>query len=116
MVAEICPQNALVVADGLAGESTHMSDPSGASTRAVERLGKGPGEGSSSGPRAKTARVADSDDSVEQIQKFDAFSSRSHYSRPSAASGKNLLSAGARPQLADHCRGASGEGGIESGG
>ena len=80
VIAEICPQNAFTSADRLVGASTQGSDFGGASTRAAQRLGIDSVEEALPGPRAKMAGVADNAETIEQIQKFEAFSGRSNIS------------------------------------
>ena len=77
MMSESYPQNALVLADMLVGESTKQSDFGRTSRDASGQPWANPTKGLSSGPGAKVARVADNAETVEQIQRFEAFSSRS---------------------------------------
>ena len=81
VIAEICPQNASVLADTLVGKSAQKSVFGLASMHAVGQLGADPTEGSSSGPRAGMFRVADNAATVEQMQRFEASSSRSNGSK-----------------------------------
>ena len=77
MMSESYPQNALVLADMLVGESTKQSDFGRTSRDATGQPWANPTKGLSSGPGAKVARVADNAETVEQIRRFEAFSSRS---------------------------------------
>ena len=76
-MADMCLQNARVLADRSGGEAAQLSDFGRAPAQAAGQLGTNPGERAPAGPGSKMARVAEIAQSVEQIQKFETFCVRS---------------------------------------